>query len=78
MEGSLRVPFMLRWPGKIHSGIVTDEIVHIMDLYTSLLNLVDIDIPDDRPIDGVNQLDFFFGKQVFTIIPPSRCTVSSA
>jgi len=63
MEGSLRVPFMMRWPGKISPKIVTDEIIHIVDLYTSLLNLVDIDVPDDRPIDGVNQLDFFFGKQ---------------
>ena len=36
MEGSLRVPFMMRWPGKIPAGRVTNEIVHITDLYPTL------------------------------------------
>jgi arylsulfatase A-like enzyme len=63
MEGSLRVPFMMRWPGKIASDFITDEIVHIVDMYNSLLNLAGCKVPDDRPIDGVDQLDFFFGKQ---------------
>ena len=63
MEGSLRVPFMMRWPGHIKESVVTDEIIHIVDLYTSLLNLAGCSVPDDRPIDGVCQLDFFFGKQ---------------
>jgi len=63
MEGSLRVPFMMRWPGKIPEGGVTDEIVHITDLYPTLLGLIGADVPKDRPIDGVDQLDFFLGKQ---------------
>jgi arylsulfatase len=63
MEGSLRVPFMMRWPGNIPAGRVTDEIVHIADLYPTLLGLVGADVPTDRPIDGVDQLDFFLGKQ---------------
>jgi len=63
MEGSLRVPFMMRWPGQITAGGVTDEIVHIADLYPTLLGLVGAEVPTDRPIDGVDQLDFFLGKQ---------------
>jgi arylsulfatase len=63
MEGSLRVPFMMRWPGKIAAGGVTDEIVHIADLYPTLLGLVGAEVPTDRPIDGVDQRDFFLGKQ---------------
>jgi arylsulfatase len=63
MEGSLRVPFMMSWPGKIKPGVVTDEIIHITDLYTSLLKLTGCPVPEDRPVDGVDQLDFIFGKQ---------------
>ena len=63
MEGSLRVPFMMRWPGKIPAGGVTDEIVHIVDLFPTLLGLVGAEVPADRPIDGVDQLDFFLGRQ---------------
>ena len=63
MEGSLRVPFMLRWPGQVPEGGVTDEIVHIADLFPTLLQIVGADLPDDRPIDGVDQLEFFLGRQ---------------
>ncbi len=63
MEGSLRVPFMIRWPGKVAEGGVSDEVVHIADLFPTLLGLVGADLPTDRPIDGVDQLDFFLGKQ---------------
>jgi len=63
MEGSLRVPFMVRWPGKIAAGRVSNEIVHITDLYTTLARVAGAEVPQDRPIDGIDQLDFFLGKQ---------------
>jgi arylsulfatase len=63
MEGALRVPFMARWPGRIAPGGVTNEIVHITDLYTTLARVAGAEVPRDRPIDGVDQLDFFLGKQ---------------
>jgi len=63
MEGSLRVPFMLRWPGCVPAGVVTDEIVHVTDLYPTLARVVGARAPTDRPIDGVDQLDFFLGRQ---------------
>jgi arylsulfatase len=63
MEGALRVPFMLRWPGHVAPGGVTNEIVHITDLYATLARVVGAGLPQDRPVDGVDQLDFFTGKQ---------------
>jgi arylsulfatase len=63
MEGSLRAPFMIRWPGKVPAGSVNNEIVHIVDLYTTLARVGGAEIPKDRPIDGVDQLEFFLGKQ---------------
>jgi arylsulfatase len=63
MEGALRVPFILRWPGKVAPGGVTNEIVHITDLYVTLARVVGAHVPQDRPIDGVDQLDFFVGRE---------------
>jgi arylsulfatase A-like enzyme len=63
MEGSLRVPFMARWPGRIPGGIVTDEIVHIADLYPTLLGFAGASVPDDRVVDGIDQRRFFLGEQ---------------
>ncbi len=62
-EGSLRVPFAMRWPGKIPAGSVSDEIVHEMDLFTTFANIAGGKVPTDRVIDGVDQTDFFMGKQ---------------
>jgi arylsulfatase len=63
MEGSLRAPFIIRWPGKVPAGRVNNDIVHIVDLFTTLAHVGGAEIPKDRPIDGVDQLDFFLGKQ---------------
>jgi arylsulfatase A-like enzyme len=63
MEASLRAPFIIRWPGKVPAGRVNNEIVHVVDLYTTLARVGGAAIPKDRPIDGVDQFDFFLGKQ---------------
>jgi arylsulfatase len=61
-EGSLRTPFLIRWPRRIKAGRISNEIVHITDIYTTLAKAGGAKIPDDRIIDGVNQLDFFESK----------------
>jgi arylsulfatase len=62
-EGSLRVPFAVRWPGKIPAGKSSDEIVHEMDLFPTLAKFVGGKVPDDRIIDGMDMSDFFRGKE---------------
>ncbi|WP_338441839.1 arylsulfatase [Synechococcus elongatus IITB7] len=63
MEGSLRVPFLIRWPGHIPAGRVSNEIVHQVDLFTTLSHLVGAELPSDRAIDGVDQTAFLLGQQ---------------
>lgn len=63
MEGSLRVPFIIRWPGKVPGGRVSNEIVHITDLYTTLAKLGGAEIPHDRAVDGVDESAFLLGQQ---------------
>jgi arylsulfatase len=62
MEGALRAPCMLRWPGRVPAGKVSNEIVHVTDLYVTLAAVAGATVPDDRPIDGVDQRDFLFGR----------------
>jgi arylsulfatase len=63
MEGALRAPFIARWPGEIPAGGTSNEIVHVTDLYATLARVAGASLPTDRPIDGVDQLDFFRGRQ---------------
>ncbi len=64
MEGGIRTPCLIRWPGRIPAGRVSDQIVHEVDLFPTLAAAAGADIvPHDRAIDGVNQLPFLEGKQ---------------
>jgi len=57
-EGGLRVPFVAKWPNHIPAGRVSDDIVHAMDLFPTLVTLGGGEVPTDRPIDGVDQSAF--------------------
>jgi arylsulfatase len=61
-EGALRVPFAVRWPGKIKAGRVSNQIVHAMDLYPTLAAFAGGEVPSDRVIDGMDMSDFFLGE----------------
>jgi len=61
-EGALRTPAMIKWPGKIKPS-KSNGMVSIHDFYTTLGNIIGAEIPTDRAIDGVDQTDFFLGKQ---------------
>ena len=62
LEGGIRVPFMVRWPGKVPAGRVSDEIVHCVDLFPTLASIVGAGVPNDRPIDGVDQSPLWLGR----------------
>jgi arylsulfatase len=62
-EGALRVPFVVRWPGRIAAGGSSDEIVHAMDLFPTFATIAGGTVPDDRPIDGQDMTAFLFGDE---------------
>jgi hypothetical protein len=62
LEGGIRVPFMISWPGKVPAGRVSNETVHGVDLFPTLAKIAGAKVPSDRAIDGVDQSDFFLGK----------------
>jgi arylsulfatase A-like enzyme len=62
MEGNNRVSFIIRWPGEIPADRESNEIVHEVDTFTTLARFAGAEVPKDRPIDGVDQGDFFRGR----------------
>jgi arylsulfatase len=63
LEGSLRTSFLIKWPGNIPAGRVSNEIVHITDLLPTFSTVAGYEVPNDRMIDGIDQIDFFLGRQ---------------
>ncbi len=52
LEGGLRVPCIMRWPGQIPEGIVCDQTASIMDIFPTFARRLGSDMPKDRVIDG--------------------------
>ena len=63
-EGSMRVPAMIRWPGNVPAGVVTQETLADVDWLPTLAGMVGASklVPKDRPIDGVDASAFMLGK----------------
>ena len=51
-EGGQRVPCIARWPGRIPTGIVRDDLTTMMDILPTVAHLAGTHPPDDRVIDG--------------------------
>jgi arylsulfatase A-like enzyme len=55
-EGSIRTAAIIRWPDHIRPR-VSYAMFSIMDFFPTFARLADGKVPDDRPIDGVDQTD---------------------
>ncbi len=51
-EGGMRVPCVVRWPGKIPAGSSSGEITATIDLLPTFARLAGTSAPTDRTIDG--------------------------
>lgn len=52
LEGGQRVPMIVRWPGRIPAGSVTDAMAMNTDIFPTVLELLEVSPPRDRMIDG--------------------------
>ncbi|MBO9604440.1 MAG: sulfatase [Paenibacillaceae bacterium] len=62
-EGGMRVPCIMRWPGRIPAGEVCESLTASLDLYPTLIRLAGGDVPQDRIVDGVDIRELMFAEQ---------------
>ena len=60
-EGGIRVPCLMRWPGSLPKGKVTNQVGITMDLHATFLAAAGIESPKDKPLDGINLLPLIKG-----------------
>jgi arylsulfatase A-like enzyme len=56
-EGGVRVPCIFYWPGRVPAGKTIDGMVHVVDLYPTLLNLAGGSLAQPLPLDGMDMWD---------------------
>ncbi len=62
-EGGLRVPFIVRWPGKLPAGKVTDEFLTSLELVPTLLAAAGARPPQGVKLDGFDMLPVLKGEK---------------
>lgn len=68
-EGGCRVPLIVRWPGEIPAGIVSDALTSNLDVLPTLAALCDLDLPAKK-LDGIDISSLFFGARPDLERPP--------
>ncbi|MDB6026988.1 MAG: atsA 21, partial [Verrucomicrobiales bacterium] len=61
-EGGIRVPCIVRWPGKIKPATVCREPVVHVDFLPTSLHAAGVTLPNDRVIDGQDATEVLAGK----------------
>jgi len=61
-EAGCRVPCIVRWPGRVPQGRVSDAIFATIDFMPTFAALAGYEVPTDRRIDGVDQTDLLLGR----------------
>ncbi|MGB6220517.1 sulfatase family protein [Haloferula sp.] len=62
-EGGHRMPFIVRWPGKVKAGSVSAQTICFTDLLATFADICDVDLPADAGPDSFSILPVLESRQ---------------
>ncbi|MHC4994721.1 MAG: sulfatase [Planctomycetota bacterium] len=68
-EGGIRVPGIVRWPGRVQPGTVSDEPAGLIDFLPTVCSITGIAPPANRAIDGADMTPAFTGRPIVRRTP---------
>ena len=69
-EGGHRTPFIVRWPGKIEPGTISDQLLSLTDIMPTCADLVGQELPPTAAEDGFNMMPAFLNPNLKEMIRP--------
>jgi len=63
-EGGFRVPFIVRWPGKVAEGAESDQVISLTDMLATTAGLLGQDLPKSAGGDSFDLSPVILGKSV--------------
>ena len=70
-EGGHRIPFIVRWPGRIEAGRSCAEAGSLNDMMATFAALVDYPLPENAAEDSFNILPAILGKGSADLVRPA-------
>lgn len=62
-EGGHRVPFIVRWPGKIKAGSKCAQTIGLNDFMATVADLLEVDLPNEAAEDSTSILPLLTGQE---------------
>lgn len=62
-EGGIRVPFLVRWPGRIPAGQVSDTPITSLDIFATANSIAGTSAPESQTLDGTDLLPHLTKRQ---------------
>lgn len=63
-DGGHRIPFIVRWPGKVKSGSTSDQLICLTDLFATSAEILAVDVPSATCEDSVSFLSALSGQPI--------------
>ena len=63
-DGGHRVPFIVRWPGKLAAGTHSDQLICHTDLFATVAAVTDSPVPEGHAVDSVSFLPALTGSPI--------------
>jgi arylsulfatase A-like enzyme len=63
-EGGHRIPFLAKWPGRIHPGTTSDQIVCLTDILGTVAEISAAPLPDDAGEDSFSLMPAFQNREM--------------
>ena len=68
-EGGHRVPFLVRWPGKVKAGTTSVQLTSLTDVMATVAAIIGAELPDNTAEDSFNMLPAWLGENQAPIRP---------
>ncbi len=62
-EGGIREPMFVWWPGKVEANRRSEIPVSNLDFYPTLIDILDIELPENQVLDGNSMLPVLMGQE---------------
>ncbi|MDO6801410.1 arylsulfatase [Wenyingzhuangia sp. 1_MG-2023] len=63
-DGGHRVPFIVRWPGKVESGSVNHNLICLTDVFATFSDIINVAVPSNSGEDSVSFLPALKGHKI--------------
>lgn len=63
-DGGHRIPFIVRWPGKVQPGSTSDQLICLTDLFATTSEILSANVPQQTCEDSVSFLPALSGQKI--------------